>query len=435
MPRNPALRFLHTAPPAAGVTDADLARRYAAARDEAAFELLVRRHADLVWAACRRVLGADAQAAEDAFQATFLALARKAGSIRAPSAAGWLHRVAVRAALRRRPKVPVLSPADREGAAGPDPDRGEAAAVVHQEVDRLATKYRLPVLLCDLEGLTHAAAAARLGWPVGTVSGRLSVARGLLRDRLVRRGLAGASAAALATLVPEPAPAMAVRAAIALTTGGPIPTAVVSLTEGVLSAMRWAKIKMFTAVFAATAAVAGATAVGVSQDRPGTGAVPVPAKPGAPAGPQPDPAWNGAVPPTAFPDLTPGRPHPAIAPVTVLTTDSSLRKLQKARLNLLVQEFQLAAERVRVGNQPASELRAYYSQLAAAAADVFDAPADLRPWLEAWVGGAKADEAAAEMRHKIGTSSVLELTAARRTRVEAEIALAKLNERAAGPRG
>src|SRR5262245_30417097 len=107
------LRFLRAAPPA-GVTDAELTRRYGAG-DEAAFELLVRRHADLVWAACRRVLPHDHQAAEDAFQATCLALARRYGSVRSACAAGWLYRVAVRAALRLRARTPVLPPADRPG--------------------------------------------------------------------------------------------------------------------------------------------------------------------------------------------------------------------------------------------------------------------------------------------------------------------------------
>jgi hypothetical protein len=135
------------------------------------------------------------------------------------------------------------------------------------------------------------------------------------------------------------------------------------------------------------------------------------------------------VPPSAFPDLKPGRPHPAIARVPVLKTDTSLRKLQKARLNLLVGEFEAAGHRARTAVGSASEARAYYARLAAAAAEVFDDPADLRPWLEAWVTEAKAEERDAGARAAGGTIAAAELSAARRARLDAEIALAKLAAR------
>jgi RNA polymerase sigma factor (sigma-70 family) len=424
MARHPLLRYLRAAGPATGVTDAELARRYAAGRDEAAFELLVRRHAELVWAACRRVLPRDHQAAEDAFQATFLALARRCGSVRSACAAGWLYRVAVRAALRLRARAPVLAAADRPGPEGDADAVGDAGAVVHQELAALADKYRLPVLLCDLEGLTHAAAADRLGWPVGTVSGRLSVARGLLRTRLVRRGVAPALVAA-AVASAGLAPAAVVESSAAFAAGAPAPAAVVSLAEGVLSAMKWAKTKVLAAVFAGAFSIAGAAAVAVSQDRAGPGGAVQP-KAGAPAAAEPDPEWNGAVPPSAFPDLKPGRAHPAIAKVQVLKTDTPLRKLQKARLNLLVGEFEAAGHRARSGGGSASEARAYYARLAAAAAEVFDDPAELRPWLEAWVTETKAEERDAEAQSANGAVAAAALSAVRRARLDAEIALAKL---------
>ncbi|MBX9627430.1 MAG: sigma-70 family RNA polymerase sigma factor, partial [Gemmataceae bacterium] len=210
MARRFPFHLLNRLPPAGDhVPDAELLGRYTRGRDPAALELVVRRHADAVWAACRRVSRTPADA-EDAFQATFLVLARKAGSVRGASAGGWLHRVAVNAALKlrasggtppgprasgppgseagRRPALQEMSPRSPEDLLEAD----ELAAVVQEEVARLPERYRLPVVLCDLEGQTHAEAAAALGWPVGTVSGRLSRARGLLRDRLARRGYGAA---------------------------------------------------------------------------------------------------------------------------------------------------------------------------------------------------------------------------------------------------
>src|SRR3954469_1105359 len=168
-------------PDAAGVSDADLLARYRDARDEAAFELLVHRHGPMVWAACGRLLR-DRHAAEDAFQATFLALARRARSIRhTQSVPAWLHRVAVRAGLyllrraarrpvpldaSQRPVDPRPGPADQ--AAGAD-----AAAHIDAAVDRLPERLRRVVVLCELRGHTLQEAAAELQCPVGTVASRL----------------------------------------------------------------------------------------------------------------------------------------------------------------------------------------------------------------------------------------------------------------------
>src|SRR5829696_1120288 len=163
-------------PDAAGVPDADLLARFRDARDEAAFELLVYRHGPLVWAACRRLLR-DRHAAEDAFQATFLALARRAGSIRRTrSVPAWLHRVAVRAGhylLRRARRRPVpVGPGPRAVDSRPGPaDRAagaDAAAQVDAAVDRLPDRLRRVVVLCELRGLSLREAAAELRCPVGT---------------------------------------------------------------------------------------------------------------------------------------------------------------------------------------------------------------------------------------------------------------------------
>src|SRR5439155_9094191 len=152
MPRR-FFRLLNAAGPAGDhVPDAELLGRFAASRDSAAFELLVRRHADAVWAAGFRILRNEADA-DDAFQAAFLVLARKAGSIRGACVGGWLHRVAVNAALklkasreRERPEFPPEQPPVAHAPGSPETD--ELAAVVHQELSRLPERYRLPVVLC-----------------------------------------------------------------------------------------------------------------------------------------------------------------------------------------------------------------------------------------------------------------------------------------------
>src|SRR5262245_11913758 len=180
----------------AGTSDADLLGRFVQKRDESAFELLLWRHAGLVLAVCRQVLR-DEQDAEDAFQATFLVLLRKAGAIsRRESLPGWLHRVAYRVALRARARAgrekqrrqasdldAVAAPA---GAGGLEPDLAE---LLHAEVSRLPPRYRVPVVCCYLEGRTHEEAARELGWSKGTVAGRLARARALLARRLARRGV------------------------------------------------------------------------------------------------------------------------------------------------------------------------------------------------------------------------------------------------------
>jgi RNA polymerase sigma factor (sigma-70 family) len=258
--------------------DADLLARFAQAGDPAAFELLVRRHADLVWRVCRGVLRHDHHRVEDAFQATFLALARKAGQVRGP-AAGWLFRVARHAALKARAAAarhPGPLPADVPASATADPTAAaELSAVVAEEVARLPARFRDPVVLCLLGGHTHAEAADRLGWPVGTVASRLSRARDRLRGRLERRGVAGVVLSAAG----GSAPGALVRTAAAVGAGAVPPAAVVSLTNGVLIAMNVSKLKW------ATAAVVLGLAGGGSLWAVGTGDDPKPVAAKAPAPP------------------------------------------------------------------------------------------------------------------------------------------------------
>ncbi len=166
------------------------------AEAEDAFAALVRRHGSMVFGVCRGVLGSHQQA-EDAFQATFLALARKAGSIRNRNVlSSWLYEVAYRVSIRAR----VLS-ARRQARERSLPKTAEFASpdqrhvwedlrpALQEELGRLPEKYRTPVVLCYLEGKTNQEAARLLNWPVGSVKGRLSCARDLLRGRLERRGI------------------------------------------------------------------------------------------------------------------------------------------------------------------------------------------------------------------------------------------------------
>jgi RNA polymerase sigma factor (sigma-70 family) len=207
------LRGLAASAAAGELTDRQLLERFAAGHEEEAFALLVRRHGPMVLGVCRRLLRQE-QDAEDAFQATFLVLARKAAAVSwEGSVGGWLYQVAGRvarkaraAAARRRDQerqvapMSALSPEDA-------PARRELQTLLDEEVRRLPEKYRAPVVLCYLEGKSHVEAARQLAWPVGTVKGRLARARQQLRTRLARRGLALAAVAVAPLLGSELAPA------------------------------------------------------------------------------------------------------------------------------------------------------------------------------------------------------------------------------------
>src|SRR5262245_41260184 len=253
------LRRATAAPVPGELTDAELLGRFVRRRDPAAFEVLVWRHGPLVWSVCQRVLRHAADV-EDAFQATFLTLVRKAGSIgRGAALPGWLHQVAYRTALRARAEAakraskeqPALNVTAR--AADPVPDR-DLAAVLDDEVQRLPEKYRLPIVLCHLQGLTQAEAARQLGCPEGTVAVRLARARRRLKQRLTRRGVAlgaGLGAWAAEGTLSAALVATTVRAAVGYAAGktaaGAVSASVLALTEGVLNAMFLTKLKLAAA--------------------------------------------------------------------------------------------------------------------------------------------------------------------------------------------
>jgi RNA polymerase sigma factor (sigma-70 family) len=247
-----------------GLTDAQLLTSFVECRDEAAFEALVRRHGPLVLGVCRRVLG-HAQDAEDAFQAAFLVLARRASSV-VPRAmlANWLHGVAYRTALRARAVAGRRRVRERQVEHMPEPEAPPALpddllALLDGELSALPDHYRAPVLLCDLEGRTRQEAARQLGCPEGTLHSRLARGRALLAGRLARRGVT-LSAGALAVLAPRAAPAALIASTLRAAAGA-APAPVAALAEGVLKAMFLTRLKSATALLLACAALAGGVTV------------------------------------------------------------------------------------------------------------------------------------------------------------------------------
>jgi RNA polymerase sigma factor (sigma-70 family) len=259
-------------------SDSQLLERFLTCRDEAAFAALVRRHGPMVLAVCRRLLP-DPNDADDAFQATFLVLVRKASSVGRPERLGnWLYGVAYRTALkarghnarRRRFEQPLADFAADGGVA--ELVWRELRPVLDEELHRLPEKYRAPVVLCYLEGVSKREAARQLGWPEGTLSTRLHQARELLRGRLTRRGL-GLSAVAVAVALsqgaaPAAVPPALTAVAVAAVSHAAAPAPIAALAEGVLRAMWWKKLKVVAAMLLA----AGLLAAGVGGAALRTGA-------------------------------------------------------------------------------------------------------------------------------------------------------------------
>jgi RNA polymerase sigma factor (sigma-70 family) len=243
-----------------GATDGNLLDLYVRLKDEAAFEALVRRHGRMVLGVCRRILG-NSHDAEDAFQATFLVLVRKAGSIRPTGMVGnWLYGVAQRtaqearrsAAKRRAKEAQVLPRISM-----PDDTLAHLRPLLDKELERLPDKYRAVLVLCDLEGRTRKEASEQLGLPEGTIASRQARARHILAKRLTRHGVTLSFGVLATALAQEAASASTpisllvatVRAATAYAAGPATATAVVSapvaaLAEGVLKTMLLSKLKI-----------------------------------------------------------------------------------------------------------------------------------------------------------------------------------------------
>ena len=284
------LRTLFVSGTLGRLEDVQLLDRYVGENDEGAFETLVTRHGPMVWGVCKRVLG-NHQDAEDAFQATFLILARRAPSIRPREMLGnWLYGVAYRTAskarstrFKRNARETTVNelPEPIVGARNVHDDLGDR---LDHELTRLPEKYRVPIILCDLQEKSHKDAAILLGWPIGTVSGRLSRGRTLLAKRL-RRDEPTPSGSALALLlspdiflaslphglVDSTSKAAGLIALSRSATLGVVSTQVAVLTEGVLKSMFMTKIKIATIVVVSGFALfAGGTGISlIAKAAPG----------------------------------------------------------------------------------------------------------------------------------------------------------------------
>ena len=273
------IQRIFTAGTLAGLSDSHLLELFLDRRDDAAFTALVERHASMVLKTCQAVLR-NTDAAEDAFQATFLVLVCKARSIRGrDSVGGWLHRVAYRIAIqagedaaRKRGRERTIGDIHVEDQSRNEQDH-DWQVILHEEVARLSERHRLPLVLCDLQGKTHAQAAHELNCCEATLRRRLTAARDLLRSRLTRRGVGLTAAGLAASLgrsanagVPAPWVQAAVKAASSLNSvaaqmaiGEVISTATAVLVRKSLQAMLLSKLKPVAAAALVFSVLGGIT--------------------------------------------------------------------------------------------------------------------------------------------------------------------------------
>jgi RNA polymerase sigma factor (sigma-70 family) len=249
----------------AGLTDSELLDALVTRRDEAAFEVLLRRHGPMVLAVCRRVLRHH-QDAEDAFQATFLVLIRKAATIRDRGALGsWLYGVAYRTACKARVMNARRRHKERQAATRAELEEAERDIDLDAELNALPEKYRLPVVLCELDGRPRREVARQLNIPEGTLSSRLAAARKLLAKRLRQRGWTFSAVAPVTAALPARLVTATVRCAGPALAGqgltGAVSAHVIALTEGVMKSMFVNKLKMLTVAVV----VLGALGIGTGR--------------------------------------------------------------------------------------------------------------------------------------------------------------------------
>jgi RNA polymerase sigma factor (sigma-70 family) len=306
-------------------SDRQLLERYVQGREEAAFAALVHRHGPMVWGVCRRILHRR-QDAEDAFQATFLVLVRRAAGVRA--VANWLYGVARQTALSARATAARRRMRELQVTAMPEIPQepaDELRRMLDEELARLPAKYREAIVLCDLEGRTRSEAAQQLGLPAGTVATRLATARTMLARRLTRHGtsLTGATlAAALAHQaasagMPASVVSNTIRAATLFAAGqatGGASGPAVALAEGVLRTMLLIKLRLATVVLGLLLTTVGFVGTGLGMlAPPGSG--------------------------TAFaePAQDPPGPVEAPAPLTIEEVTGKMLRTPGTRIDVIVQ--------------------------------------------------------------------------------------------------
>jgi RNA polymerase sigma factor (sigma-70 family) len=384
--------------------DADLLRRYVAARDEAAFAALVRRHGPMVFGVCRRSLG-HAQDAEDAFQATFLVLARKAHTVRSGEVSRWLYGVAVRVANKARVREARRLAVQSELNPGAEPAARPAEAprdwlpLLDTALAKLPDRDRRPILLCDLLGRSRAEAAAELGIAEGTLSSRLARARDKLRAKLARLGAALSLPTLAAGLAGEAAatvPSSLIQSTVAAGTSA---VAARELAEGVIRTMFLVKTLKVVAV---TVGVVGTLAAGVVW-LPTGGDPTRPAK--APAG------ILAAAPGTKDP------PKP---------TSDRLRELQKERVEALKEQLQGQFERVKIGKDPMIQLLDAIRELYEAELDVAENREARVAAMDRAVSDLKVVEEQVAELQEAGLQTKQGVAQARAARLKAEIQLEKI---------
>jgi RNA polymerase sigma factor (sigma-70 family) len=272
---HPVLRFIHSMALSCADTEAldeELVRRYAIHHDDNAFAALVRRHGPMVLGVCARVLG-DTPDAEDAFQAAFLVLARRVRSVSRPGLlANWLHGVAYRTALKARAAVARRRAVERQVriVTGTDPldelCRQGLRLVLDEELSRLPEKYRVPIVLCYLDGQTHDEVARRLGCSRKTITTRLTRGCERLRVRLTRRGVALSSVALMVALLDtaQALPAVLRDMTIRAATTGTVPAGIAALAKEVHMSMFISKLKWVGLLLLALCAL-GAPAVALTH--------------------------------------------------------------------------------------------------------------------------------------------------------------------------
>jgi RNA polymerase sigma factor (sigma-70 family) len=429
----------------ADLDDSRLLERFVTHRDGGAFETLLRRHGPMVHGVCRRVLY-DPQDTEDAFQATFLVLIRKAHSLsRRELLAQWLYGVAYRTALKakvnRAQRVKHQRPMTEATApdANADPLWRDLRSVLDEEVNRLPEKYRLPVVLCYLEGKTFAEAAQRLGWREGTVSGRLFRAREMLRRRLTRRGVslsAGILSAILSEQASSAVPAGLTTATLKAATivltseprvAGAVSASVLTLVEGVLRTMFMTKLKIAAVLLILGLVGAGtglATYHRFPSDQPGSAV----AVPGQPIPEEVQPPVSESLPVALLSD------EKVDALLAASTANDKLKPLLKERYQAASVEMESRYKDFVAGRGTLDILFGSSRRLLEAERELSDRKADQIAALERRWKILRAVEQLNQARFNAGRIPIHDLAVSRFHRLDAEIMLERAKAAEKGPR-